>query len=127
MLNLYYLHDYREAKNVFKNGTPTCDQRHSSSQILAHYTCQLSGREDDDILPTKSLTFHFHSSPHYSLFFFCIPLPIVPNCNVMILCLSLALSSSCAPGCWSEPLLNIHKEGKGGETDEESKESHTLS
>lgn len=58
-------------------------------------------------------------------FFFCIPLPIVPNCNVMIL--SLALSSSCAPGCWSEPLLNIHKEGKGGETDEESKESHTLS
>ena len=62
------------------------------------------------MITTKSLTFHFHSSPHSFLFF--IPLLVVPNCNAVIL--SLALSSSCAPGCWTELLLNIHKEGKGG-------------
>lgn len=100
------------------NATPVHRSRHT---IRAN--CRVE-KTTTSCQPNLSL-FTFTPHPTILFFFFCIPLPIVPNCNVMIL--SLALSSSCAPGCWSEPLLNIHKEGKGGETDEESKESHALS
>lgn len=65
------------------------------------------------ILPPKCVTsFKFNSSLVLLTFVF-----------MFVLLLSFTLQF--APGCWSEPVLNINQRG-GKKTEEESKESHTL-